>query len=73
MPTNSVPDLFLYATRLRRIIESADPTTQATALGIGRSYGLKIKTLAGMAQCSESTIRRRLRLLRPARPDRMVA
>ena len=73
MPTNSVPDLFLYATRLRRIVESADPITQATTFALGRSYGLKVKTLAGMAKCSESTVRDRLRLLRPARPDRMVA
>lgn len=73
MPTNSVPDLFLYATQLRQIVESADPGTQATAFALGRSYGLKIRTLAGMAKCSDSTVRRRLRLLRDPRPDRMAA
>ncbi len=73
MPINPVPDLFVYATRLRRIVESADPTTQATALALGRSYGLKVKTLAGITKSSESTVRRRLRLLRLPRQDRMAA
>ena len=73
MPIDSVPDLFLYATRLRRLVKSADPTTQATAFALGRGYGLKIKTLAGMARCSESTVRRRLRQLRTRWPDQIAA
>jgi DNA-directed RNA polymerase specialized sigma24 family protein len=73
MIINPVPDLFIYAARLRRIVESADPPTQATAFALGRYYGLKIRTLAGMASCSESTVRRRLELLRTSQPDRMAA
>jgi AraC-like DNA-binding protein len=73
MPINPVPDLFLYAARLRRIVESAEPRTQATALALGRSYGLKIKTLAGMAGCSESTVSRRLQLVGTHRQDRIAA
>lgn len=68
-----VPDLFLYATELRRIFEFADPITQATAFALGRSYGLRVKTLAGMANCSQSTVGRRLRLFRAPRQDQMAA
>jgi len=67
------PDLFLYAAELRRFVESADPVTQATAFALGRSYGLKVKTLAGMADCSESTVRRRLRLVSILGTEQMVA
>ena len=73
MPINPVPDLFLYAVWLRQIVESADPTTQAKAFALGRGYGLRTKTLAGMAKCSESTVRRRLLLLRAPHSDRMAA
>ena len=73
MRSNSVPDLFLFAPELRQTFESADSRTQAAALALGRSYGLRIKTLAGMAQCSENTVRLRLRLLRLPQPDRMAA
>lgn len=73
MTIDPVADLFLYAARLGQIVESADPRTQAAAFALGRSYGVKIKTLAGMAKCSESTVRRRLRLLEKPPPDRMAA
>lgn len=73
MPIVTVPDLFLYATQLRQIVESADATTQANAFALGRSYGMRVKTLAGMANCSQSTVRRRLRLLKAPRPDRKAA
>jgi len=73
MGSNSVPDLFLFAIELRRIFESAEARTQAAAFALGRTYGLRIKTLAGMANCSEDTVRRRLRLLEPVPGDQLAA
>jgi hypothetical protein len=73
MPINPVSDLFVYAARLRQIVEFADPRTQATAFALGRCYGLKIRTLPGMANCSESTVTHRLRLLGALRQDRTAA
>jgi hypothetical protein len=73
MYLSSAPDLFLYGKELSRIMESGDVIRQAKALAIGRRYGLRVKTLAGMAHCSETTVRKRLGLLRPSHPDRMAA
>jgi hypothetical protein len=65
-------DLFLFAVDLRRIVQSSNPITQGIAFAQGRTYGLKISTLAGMAHRSESHVRRMLILLTLAR-DEMTA
>ena len=65
-------DLFLFAADLRRIVQSFDPIKQGMAFAQGRSYGLRVSTLAGMARCSESHVRRMLMLLTLS-PDDIVA
>src|SRR6516165_1516159 len=62
-------DLFLFAADLRRIVQSFDPITQGMAFAQGRSYGLRVSTLAGMAHCSESHVRRMLMLLTLSQVD----
>src|SRR3974390_813027 len=69
MRLQPTPDLFLFAAGLRRIVQSSDPITQGMAFALGRSYGLKVSTLAGMSCRSESHVRRMLRLLTLARDD----
>lgn len=59
------PDLFLFAQYLRQSIKEDNPINQAQAFALGRSYGLRVKTLAGMAECSESHVKRMLLLKLP--------
>jgi hypothetical protein len=56
-------DLFLFAQSLRQSVKHDNPIKRAQSFAVGRSYGLKIKTLAGMADCSETHVRRMLHLL----------
>jgi hypothetical protein len=58
------PDLYQFAVNLRRVVENENPIKQGITFAIGRINGLKIRTLAGMAKCSESHVRRMLLLLK---------
>jgi hypothetical protein len=62
-------DLFLFATDIRRIVQSCDPITQGVAFAQGRSYGLKVGALAGMAHRSKSHVRQMLMLLTLSQVD----
>ena len=58
------PDLFLFAQSLRQSVKNDNPINRARAFALGRSYGLRVKTLAGMADCSESHVWQMLLLLK---------
>jgi hypothetical protein len=58
------PDLFLFAQSLRQSVKNDNPINRAQAFALGRGYGLSVKTLAGMADCSESHVRQMLLLLK---------
>ena len=58
------PDLFQFAVDLRQVVEKENPIKQGIMFALGRSNGLRIKTLAGMAKCSESHVHRMLLLLK---------
>jgi hypothetical protein len=53
----------VFAVNLRQVVENDTPIRQGLMFALGRRYGLTVKTLAGMAKCSESHLRRMLRLL----------
>ena len=57
------PDLFLFAQSLRQSVKIDNPIRRAQSFALGLRYGLKVKTLAGMAACSETHVRRMLHLL----------
>jgi hypothetical protein len=57
------PDLYVFAVNLRQVVENDTPIRQGLMFALGRRYGLTVKTLAGMAKCSQSHVRRMLRLL----------
>ena len=42
---------------------------QGKAFELGRTYGLRVRTMAGMANCSQSHVRRMLLLLRLSGDD----
>jgi len=63
------PDLFQFAIDLRETVESQNPMTQGKAFALGRNYGLRVSTMAGMANCSESHVRRMLLLLKLSGDD----
>ena len=58
------PDLFEFAANLRRAVENENPVKQGIMFAVGRIEGLRIKTLAGMAKCSQAHVRRMLLLLK---------
>jgi hypothetical protein len=57
------PYLFLFAQSLRQSVKNDNPIVRGPAFARGLSYGLRVKTLAGMAACSETHVRRMLHLL----------
>jgi hypothetical protein len=69
MRLQPVTDLFQFAADLRRIVEFDNPITQGKTFALGRTYGLRVSTMAGMANCSQSHVRRMLLLLRLSGDD----
>ncbi len=66
------PDLFLFAQSLRQSVKNDNPMVRALAFARGLGYGLRVKTLAGMAACSETHVHRMLLLLELPTQDIMA-
>jgi hypothetical protein len=65
------PDLYEFAVNLRQVVENDNAINQGLMFALGRSNRLKVRTLAGMAKCSQSHVRRML--LVANLPDRFAS